>query len=61
MAPAVKTGSTIPAGTTGLESRLAAGSLGERPVPTHVEAELREYLRCGILCFGFARGHAAPP
>ena len=38
-----------------LESWLAARSLGERPVPTHVEGELREYLRCGILCFGFAR------
>ena len=38
-----------------LETWLAARSLGERPVPTHVEGELREYLRCGILCFGFAR------
>ncbi|MFM9023936.1 MAG: hypothetical protein ACKON7_01105, partial [Planctomycetaceae bacterium] len=33
-----------------LESWLTARSLGERPVPTHIEAELREYLRCGILC-----------
>ena len=38
-----------------LETWLAARSLGERPVPTHVEGELREYLRCGILCCGFAR------
>jgi hypothetical protein len=38
-----------------LETWLAARSLGERPVPTHVEGEFREYLGCGILCFGFAR------
>lgn len=38
-----------------LETWLAARSLGERPVATHVEGEFREYLRCGILCFGFAR------
>ena len=38
-----------------LESWLATRSLSERPVTSHVEAEFREYLRCGILCFGFAR------
>ncbi len=27
----------------------------ERPVPGYVEDELRNYLECGILCFGFAR------
>jgi len=27
----------------------------ERPVPGYVEDELRGYLECGILCFGFAR------
>jgi hypothetical protein len=27
----------------------------ERPVPGYVEEELRGYLECGILCFGFAR------
>ena len=25
----------------------------ERPVPAYVEDELRGYLACGILCFGF--------
>ena len=38
-----------------LETWLAQRSLGEHPVATHVEDELRSYLRCGILCFGFAR------
>ncbi len=27
----------------------------ERPVPGYVEEELRGYLECGLLCFGFAR------
>jgi len=27
----------------------------ERPVPGYVEQELRGYLECGLLCFGFAR------
>ena len=27
----------------------------ERPVPGYVEEELRGYLQCGILCFGFGR------
>ena len=27
----------------------------ERPVPGYVEEELRGYLECGMLCFGFAR------
>jgi len=27
----------------------------ERPVPVYVEDELRGYLACGLLCFGFAR------
>ena len=27
----------------------------ERPVPGYVEEELRGYLECGILCFGFGR------
>jgi hypothetical protein len=26
----------------------------ERPVPAYVEEDLRGYLQCGILCFGFA-------
>jgi len=38
-----------------LESWLEWRFLHERPVPAHVEEEFREYLRCGILCFGFAR------
>ena len=27
----------------------------ERPVPAYVEEELRGYLECGLLCFGFGR------
>jgi len=38
-----------------LESRLAWREAGERPVPGYVEDELRGYLECGLLCFGFAR------
>jgi hypothetical protein len=38
-----------------LESWLAWRQAAERPVPGHVEEELRGYLECGILCFGFAR------
>ena len=46
-----------------LESWLAWREAGERPVPGYVEDELRGYLECGLLCFGFARGSAAshPP
>ncbi|MFM9057604.1 MAG: transposase zinc-binding domain-containing protein [Planctomycetaceae bacterium] len=42
-----------------MESWLTARSLGERPVATHVEGEFREYLRCGVLCFGFARARCS--
>ncbi|MEX0689591.1 MAG: transposase zinc-binding domain-containing protein, partial [Pirellulales bacterium] len=38
-----------------LETWLAERSLGDHPVATYVEEELRAYLRCGILSFGFAR------
>ena len=38
-----------------LESWLAWREAGERPVPGYVEDELRGYLECGLLCFGFAR------
>jgi len=38
-----------------LETWLAERSLGDRPIATYVEEELRAYLRCGILSFGFAR------
>jgi len=38
-----------------LESWLAWRDRAERPVPGYVEEELRGYLECGILCFGFAR------
>ena len=38
-----------------LESWLAWRDAAERPVPGYVEDELRGYLACGILCFGFAR------
>ena len=38
-----------------LASWLAWREAAERPVPGHVEEELRGYLGCGILCFGFGR------
>jgi len=38
-----------------LESWLAWREAPERPVPGYVEDELRRYLECGLLCFGFAR------
>ncbi len=38
-----------------LESWLAWRDRAERPVPGYVEVEFRGYLKCGILCFGFAR------
>ena len=38
-----------------LESWLAWREAAERPVSGYVEDELRGYLACGILCFGFAR------
>jgi len=38
-----------------LESWLAWRDAAERPVPGYVEDELRGYLACGILCFGFGR------
>jgi hypothetical protein len=38
-----------------LESWLTWREAAERPVPGYVEEELRGYLECGILCFGFAR------
>ena len=38
-----------------LESWLEWRDQAERPVPGYVEDELRGYLECGILCFGFAR------
>jgi len=38
-----------------LESWLAWRESAERPVPGYVEEELRGYLECGLLCFGFAQ------
>ena len=38
-----------------LESWLEWPEAAERPVPGYVEDELRGYLECGLLCFGFAR------
>jgi hypothetical protein len=38
-----------------LESWLEWREAAERPVPGYVEEELRGYLECGLLCFGFAR------
>jgi hypothetical protein len=42
-----------------LESWLAWREAAERPVPGYVEDELRGYLECGLLCFGFARDRCA--
>ena len=38
-----------------LESWLVCREAAERSVPAYVEEELRGYLQCGILCFGFGR------
>jgi hypothetical protein len=38
-----------------LEGWLGWREAAERPVPGYVEEELRGYLECGILCFGFGR------
>jgi len=38
-----------------LESWLEWRDRAERPVAAYVEEELRGYLECGLLCFGFAR------
>jgi hypothetical protein len=38
-----------------LVSWLARREAAERPAPGDVEDELRGYLECGLLCFGFAR------
>jgi len=38
-----------------LEGWLENQSVAEHPVSAHVERELRSYLTCGILCFGFGR------
>ena len=38
-----------------LASWLEWRDVAERPVPGYVEDELRGYLECGILCFGFGR------
>jgi hypothetical protein len=45
----------LPAEPENLESWLTWREAGERPAPGYVEDELRGYLECGILCFGFAR------
>ena len=33
----------------------SAAAFPARPVPGYVEEELRGYLQCGLLCFGFGR------
>jgi hypothetical protein len=38
-----------------LEGWLEARAVAEQTVSAHVERELRSYLTCGILCFGFGR------
>ena len=42
-----------------LEGWLENRSVVEQPVSAHVERELRSYLTCGILCFGFGRARCA--
>ncbi len=38
-----------------VETFLAHAQERERPVPRFVERELRAYLECGLLCYGFVR------
>ena len=38
-----------------LEGWLENRAVAEHPVSAHIERELRSYLTCGILCFGFGR------
>ena len=45
----------LPAAAAAAESWLDWREAAEQPVPGHVEEELRGYLECGLLCFGFAR------
>ena len=40
-----------------LRTFLALAEEAERPMPTHIQREFAEYLRCGILAEGFARVH----
>ena len=42
-----------------LEGWLETRAVAEHPVSAHVERELRSYLTCGILCFGFGRARCA--
>ncbi|MEX0687992.1 MAG: transposase zinc-binding domain-containing protein, partial [Pirellulales bacterium] len=42
-----------------LEGWLENRTVAEQPVSAHVERELRSYLTCGILCFGFGRARCA--
>ena len=37
----------------------SAAAFPARPVPGYVEEELRGYLQCGLLCFGFGRAPRA--
>jgi hypothetical protein len=42
-----------------LEGWLDNRAVAEHPVSAHIERELRSYLTCGILCFGFGRARCA--
>ena len=42
-----------------LEGWLENRAVAEQPVSAHIERELRSYLTCGILCFGFGRARCA--
>jgi hypothetical protein len=42
-----------------LEGWLETRAVAEHPVSAHIERELRSYLTCGILCFGFGRARCA--
>jgi hypothetical protein len=42
-----------------LEGWLETRAVAEQPASAHIERELRSYLTCGILCFGFGRARCA--
>jgi hypothetical protein len=56
MARRMKTSRAAP---ENLESWLAWREAAGRPVPGYVDEELRGYLECGLLCFGFASAWCA--
>ena len=57
--PMVVTVSIKPSPSEHLERWLEWRDQTKRPVPGYVEEELRGYLECGMLCFGFGRALCA--